>query len=185
MDTLKWKENMQQERIQKDIFLLNHYNSPLSIEDRHHFKGLDYYPPDPAFYFELELHEHEEKKVLKIEDTKGNERDFLRWGKFRFKIDDKEYTLQVYKSNPQEENLFVPFRDKTSGRETYGAGRYLDLDIERHYTPEEKWILDFNNSYNPWCAYSEFYACPYVDPENWLDVEIKAGEKNYALKKGV
>jgi len=106
----------------------------------------------------------------------------LRWGEFRFKIGDKACTLQAYKSDPNEERLFVPFRDETSGKETYGAGRYLDLDDEHHCTTDGKWILDFNCAYNPWCAYSDAYACPFVDPENWLKVAVRAGEKKYSLK---
>jgi uncharacterized protein len=75
---------------------------------------------------------------LKAEDTKGNEREFIRWGEFRFKINGKECTLQAYKGDSQEEGLFVPFRDKTNGIETYGAGRYIDLDYMEHYTMEGK-----------------------------------------------
>ena len=182
MKISEYKTKIQQERDQKDMFLSSHYQSPIPFEQRQNFNGLDYFPPDPDYRFELELHEHEEKKTLTIEDTQGNQREFLRWGEFRFKIDEKDCTLQAYKSDPDEERLFVPFKDKTSAKETYGAGRYLDLDYEAHHTADEKWILDLNNAYNPWCAYSDAYACPFVDPENWLKVEVRAGEKNYSIK---
>ena len=115
--------------------------------------------------------------------TKGQERDFLRWGEFRFKVSDREQTIQVYKSDPAEERLFILFKDATSGKETYGAGRYLDLESDRDQTAEGKWILDFNKAYNPWCVYSENYTCPLVPPENRLEVPIYAGEKNYPLKE--
>ena len=115
--------------------------------------------------------------------TKGEEQEFIRWGEFRFKVGNKELVLQAYKSNPEEETLFVPFRDATSGKETYGAGRYLDLAPEKNRTPDGKWILDFNRAYNPWCVYSEMYTCPFVPPENWLEAPIRVGEKNYPLKK--
>ena len=182
MEISKWKAKIEQERKQKDMFLSSHYQSPIPFEQRQQFTGLNYYPPDPDYRFELELNEHEEKKKLKIEDTQGNEREFLRWGEFRFKIGGKDCTLQAYKSDPHEERLFVPFKDETSARETYGAGRYLDLDYEAHHTAEEKWILDLNNAYNPWCAYCDAYACPFVDPENWLKVAVCAGEKKYSVK---
>jgi uncharacterized protein (DUF1684 family) len=97
--------------------------------ERPKFKGLRYYPPDPNLRFELELHEHSDKKIVEIEDTRGNIRRFLRWGEFRFSIVNEHCTLQAYKGEPDEERLFVPFRDATSGKETYGAGRYLDLDL--------------------------------------------------------
>jgi uncharacterized protein (DUF1684 family) len=182
MEISKWKEDILEKRNHKDIFFSSHYQSPIPFEQRQQFKRLDYYPPDPDFRFELELHEHEEKKILKINDTKGSERAFLRWGEFKFKIGDTECTLQAYKNDPHEKRLFVPFRDETSGGETYGAGRYLDLDDEHHHTTDGKWILDFNSAYNPWCAYSAAYACPFVDPENWLKAAVRAGEKKYSLK---
>ena len=76
-------------------------------------------------------------------------RDMIRWGEFRLRIGDVECTLQAYKSDPHEERLFIPFKDTTSGKETYGAGRYLDLDYQRDRTPEGKWSLDLNRAYNP------------------------------------
>jgi len=183
MEVSKWEERLLQERRQKDRFFSSHYQSPIPNEYLRQFKGLDYYSPDPNFRFEIELHKYKEKRILKTQDTQGSEREFFRWGEFRFKIGGKECKLQAYKSDPQEGRLFVPFRDKTSGNETYGAGRYIDIDVEEHYTTEGKWILDFNKAYNPRCAYSEFYACPFVDPENWLDVPVYAGERNYIKKK--
>jgi uncharacterized protein (DUF1684 family) len=173
----EWEKLLKMEREQKNTFFSTHSQSPIPLEERKKFKGLDYYPPNLDYRFELKLHEHSEKKRIKMSYTRGEEQEFLRWGEFRFKIGDKEQVLQAYKSNPEEERLFVPFRDTTSGNETYGAGRYLDLDPERHCTPEGKWILDFNKAYNPWCAYSENYTCPFVPPENWLEVVIYAGEK--------
>ncbi len=181
MEVYKWKERLEQEREEKDRFFAAHWQSPISLEERARFEGLGYYSPDSNFRFELELHEHSDKKTIQIEDTKGKMRQFLRWGEFRFNVGNEECTLQAYKSDPEEERLFVPFRDATSGRETYAAGRYLDLDLEDRI-PDGRWILDFNNAYNPWCAYSENYACPFVPPENWLKVSMKVGEKDYPLK---
>ncbi|MGM0382652.1 MAG: DUF1684 domain-containing protein [Thermodesulfobacteriota bacterium] len=74
-------------------------------------------------------------------------------------------------------------KDLTSGKETYGAGRYLDLDYQRDHTPEGKWLLDLNRAYNPWCAYSKNYVCPFVPIENWLKVPVNGGEKNYDLER--
>ena len=179
METSQWKANLERARERKDAFFAQHGQSPIVAEERPRFKGLEYYLPDPSYRFELELHEHPEKQVVRMAYTKGNEQDFLRWGEFRFKIGGKEQVLQVYRSNPQEETLFVPFKDVTSGKETYGAGRYLDLEPERDRAAEGKWVLDFNQAYNPWCAYSEAYTCPCVPSENWLEVPVLAGEKNY------
>jgi uncharacterized protein (DUF1684 family) len=180
----KWKAGLEMARKAKDEFFgSGHPQSPIPPMALQNFEGLAYYPLDPAYRFELDLHEHKEKTSLRVEDTKGGERELIRWGEFRFKIGDKDCKIQVYKSDPQEEGLFVPFRDATSGNETYGAGRYLDLEPERHLSTGGKWIVDFNVAYNPWCAYSEMYVCPFVPPENWLKVSVLAGEKNYILKR--
>ena len=179
----EWKKRLKMEREQKDTFFSIHPQSPIPLEEREKFKELDYYPPDPDYKFKLKLHEHPKKKTTKMSYTKGEEQQFIRWGEFRFKIDGQQQMLQAYKSNPEEERLFVPFRDATSGKETYGAGRYLDLEPERDLTADGKWVLDFNKAYNPWCVYSENYTCPFVPPENWLEVPIHAGEKTYSLKK--
>jgi len=179
METSEWIEHLKRERKGKDTFFRVHPHSPIPFEELRIFKGLDYYRIDPDYRFELKLHEHEKKNIVKMLDTKGNEREFLRWGEFRFKINGKECIIQAFKSDPKEDRLFILFRDSTSGKETYGAGRYLDLEPGRHLT-DEKWILDFNQAYNPWCAYNEKYACPLVPQENCLDVAILAGEKKYS-----
>jgi uncharacterized protein (DUF1684 family) len=174
-----WKRQLEKERREKDAFFAGHWQSPIPPEGRAGFGGLDYYPPDPDCRFEIELHEHEEKKIVGMAYTKGEERDFIRWGEFRFRIGGEECVLQAYKSGSEEEQLFILFRDATSGQETYGAGRYLDLDAVRNRTADGKWILDFNRAYNPWCVYSEQYTCPFVPQENRLTVPVRAGEKNY------
>ena len=184
MKISEWRGGLEREREAKDRFFAKYPQSPLPFEGRKRFKGLDYFPPDPAYRFELELHEHEEKRVIRMAYTKGQEQDFLRWGEFRFKVGDEEQAIQAYKGNPAEERLFILFRDATSGKETYGAGRYLDLEPDRDQTTEGKWILDFNKAYNPWCVYSKDYTCPLVPQENWLEVPICAGEKNYSSKVG-
>ena len=184
MDISEWRKQLEEDRAEKDWFFLKDWQSPIPSQDRPKLKGLDCFPPDPGYRFELELHEHRKKKKMKMAYTKGEEQEFIRWGEFRFEVGDKELVLQAYKRSSIEETLFIPFRDATSGKETYGAGRYLDLNSEMAQTTDGKWILDFNRAYNPWCVYSEAYTCPFVPPENWLDVPIQAGEKNYPLKKG-
>ena len=184
MNVSEWKKQLERERQEKDRFFMLHPQSPLPIEDRRKLRaGLDYFPPDPVYRFELELHEHQDKNTLKMSYTRGEEKEFIRWSEFRFKIGSENCTLQAYKNDPDKDRLFVPFRDATSGKETYGAGRYIDLESDRHRNADGKWILDFNVAYNPWCAYSEAYTCPFIPPENWLKIPIHAGEKNYPLKK--
>jgi len=185
LDISEWKACLEREREEKNRFFMLDPQSPVPREERRSLvgKGLSYFPPDPDLRFELTLYEHDEKKKIIVATTKGGEQEFIRWGEFKFEVDGKQCVLQAYKSAREEERLWVPFRDKTSGKETYGAGRYLDLGQERHRTDEGKWILDLNRAYNPWCAYSEAYTCPFIPPENWLEVPIRAGEKSYPFKK--
>jgi len=181
MDVPEWEAHLERLRRQKDRFFATDLQSPLPLEDRGAFHGLAYWPPDPEYRYELEMHEPEKKQTLEVADTGGQTRSLWRWGQFHFDVAGRRCTLHAYKSDPDEDRLFVPFRDETTGRETYSAGRYLDLEPYGNLTQEGKWIVDFNEAYNPWCAYSEHYVCPFVPPENWLQVPIRAGEKHYPL----
>jgi len=180
--TEQWKKRVQMQRREKDLFFASHPQSPLSPEHRRAFPGLAYWPPDAEYHYELKMNEHDEKQIVELADTGGQTRSLWRWGEFRFQVASQQCTLQAYKSDRGEERLFLPFRDETSGQESYGAGRYLDLDPDTHLTRDGRWIVDFNEAYNPWCAYSENYVCPFVPPENWLQVPVRAGEKKYPLK---
>jgi uncharacterized protein (DUF1684 family) len=182
MEMDAWKAQIERERREKGAFFAGHWQSPIPFEDRAEFEGLDYYPPAPDHRFEIELIEHEKKSRVRMAYTRGKETEFIRWGEFRFTIGGEECVLQAYKGDAEGESLFVPFRDATSGQGTYGAGRYLDLTAARDRTPDGKWIVDLNKAYNPWCAYSEDYTCPFVPQENWLTVPVRAGEKNYVRK---
>lgn len=174
-----WTDELAEHRRQKDSYLADHPQSPLPPDQRADFDGLAYFPPNEALRFELPLAEHEEKSTITVETTTEGERTYLRWGEFSFEVDGEPMTLQAYKADPDDDRLWVPFRDDTSGEETYGAGRYLDLEAAHDRTDDGRWILDFNLAYNPFCAYSAAYECPLIPMENWLDVPIRAGEQNY------
>lgn len=176
-DIEQWRAQLEQERRQKDAFFAEAPESPIPRDKRASFAGLSCFPLDPGLRLEVELQEHKDKQVVTFSSTGGKDQDFLRWGEFRFTIDGKDCTLQAFKTVPWERNLFVLFRDATSGQESYGAGRYIDLEPGRDLTPEGTWVLDFNRAYNPWCAYSEDYACPLVPRDNWLEVAVRAGER--------
>ncbi len=177
-----WKKELKDTRKEKDRFFEESPDSPIPQEDRSEFEGLAYFPIDSDYRFELELHEHEEKETFTIDVTGEGDREYIRWGEFHFEIDGEEQVLHAYKRGSDEEGLFVPFRDSTCGEESYGAGRYLDLG-EEDYLGDDKWVVDFNKVYNPWCAYSGKFSCPLPPHENWLEVPIYAGEKKYPLKK--
>lgn len=105
----------------------------------------------------------------------GDLRDFEVYGRFVFEHDGQELGLTAYRMVPEPpgfDELFVPFKDATTGRQTYGAGRYLDIPRR----DGEDYVIDFNRAYNPLCAYSPRYNCPYPPPENTLPVPVEAGE---------
>lgn len=159
-------------RAEKDRFFRTSPYSP--IPDRAGFTGLNYYPPDPAYRYTLPLEPAEQPEPLLFQTSTGDERTYTRIGVVDFEVEGQPARLALYQSDEHEE-LFLPFRDATSGNETYGAGRYLEP--ERLAGGEI--VVDFNLAYNPFCAYSEDYSCPLPPFENHLKVAIRAGEKAY------
>ncbi len=179
MEINSWKKQLERERRLKDNYFKVHPESPIPLSKREKFKGLSYYPPNRDYRLELDLHEYDEKTRIQMQVAHGEEQKYVRWGELQFILQGEECRLQVYKRDT-EEWLFVPFRDQTSGMETYGAGRYLDLQLDENKLVDGRWFLDFNRAYNPWCAYNESYTCPFTPQENWLDLPIRAGERKYS-----
>jgi hypothetical protein len=176
-DESDWREQIEHERQSKDEYFRNHPRSPIPRELRDELEGLSYYSPDPDLRYELTLHEHDQKETRTVATTADGEQEYVVWGEFRFEVDGEECTLQAYRSDPDEDRLWLPFRDETNGEDTYGAGRYIDLEAE-HRLDDDSWLVDFNEAYSPLCAYSPRYECPLIPMENWLDVRIEAGERH-------
>ncbi|MDZ7344623.1 MAG: DUF1684 domain-containing protein [candidate division KSB1 bacterium] len=170
-----------QQRREKDIAFKNSSSSPLPEKDKKNFHGLPYFPVDLKFRFEGPIYRYAQRETFEMIASNGARRKTLRYGYFEFQLDDKKYRLQVYKlldlPHQYSHLLFVPFTDATSGRESYGGGRYIDLE-ERQ---DNSYVVDFNLAYNPSCAYGrEDYSCPIPPKENHLPVRIEAGEKKWA-----
>lgn len=159
------------ERKEKDEYF-RQTGSPIPEEQRTGFTGLRYYPPDSSLAFNLKLARLPQPEPANITATKGDVRKMERYGTFSFTVNGKPCTLTAYTSATNPDNLFVPFKDATNDVETYGVGRYLDLEIK----DDDLYQLDFNRAYNPYCAYNPGYTCPLVPLENVLDVAIRAGE---------
>lgn len=157
----------------KDHFFGTAHESPLPHEARHDFEGLDYYGPNPDLVFTLDVEPGDDSEV-KVGTSDGSERTYKRAGTVRFEVNGEPAQLTLYSTG--HPGYFLPFRDSTSGKATYGAGRYLDLEPNDDGTV----TVDFNYAYNPTCAYDEAYSCPLPPTENWLRVPIEAGEKNFA-----
>ena len=148
--------------------------SPLDSADRQGFRRLNYFPPDSRYRMVLSLERPASEDTVTILDTKGEERKYVRAGIVRFELESRPETLTVFRE-PFRNYLFLPFRDTTSGGETYAVGRYL----EPIPAGPDKFLIDFNRAYNPYCAYSHRWACPIPPDENVLSVAIRAGEKKY------
>ena len=164
-------------RKEKDQFFRADPGSPIQLERRSGFKGLNYFDPSEEYRVTATLERFERPQPVQIVTSTGTDQPYLRYGMLRFEIVGRSLQLVVYKStdDPFARSLFVPFSDETSGSETYGSGRYLDLEEQ----VGDAYELDFNQAYNPYCAYNDEYTCPIPPRENKLPVKILAGEKNY------
>lgn len=138
------------------------------------FHGIDYYPVDPAYRVEARLERFDEPKEVQIPSVAGTTSRMLVPGKLVFALDGKSYALEPLVATPGETELFIIFKDETSGTETYGAGRYLYATLE-----EGRATVDFNKAYNPPCAFTPFATCPLPPRANRLAIRIPAGEKRY------
>jgi uncharacterized protein (DUF1684 family) len=148
--------------------------SPLTAEQRRRFGGLVYFEEAPDLVFALRPERVEGMALVEMPTSSGETAMYEEWGRVHFEVDGEPATLMIYR-HPASDSLFLPFRDATSGHESYGAGRYLEV----HEVEDGTVYLDFNYAYNPYCAYNEGYSCPMPPPENRLSVPIRAGERNF------
>jgi uncharacterized protein (DUF1684 family) len=159
-------------RAEKDAFFRTP-DGPLGEASRATFRGLRYYDPDPRWVVAASLDRVARPDTVRFVTSQRTFEMYLRIGKARFTIDGRSFELSVYQS--VDGGLFVPFTDRTTGRETYGAGRYLDVAQELGGT--DRLRLDFNRAYSPYCAYEPRWTCPLPPPENHLEVAVRAGER--------
>jgi len=168
---------IERDRAAKDAFFRSSSHSPIPARARPDFAGLASFPVDSAHRFaglRLSSYEGDGPPTFEIPTSDGGMRPARRVGLLRFEVGGVTHALTAYDlSGGHDHSLFVPFLDATSGTETYGAGRYLDLEPE----PDGTYVLDFNLAYHPYCAYSVEYSCPLTPGENRLPVRIEAGER--------
>jgi uncharacterized protein (DUF1684 family) len=174
---LPYAQRIEQDRASKDALFRSSSESPLAHELRHAFTGIRYFAVDEAYRLgglRLAPYLGDQPVEFSIPTSDGRLRGARRAGTFGFTLDDIACSLIAYDlSGGQAEGLFVPFLDGTSGRETYGAGRYLDVEPELDGT----YVLDFNLAYHPLCVYSDHYSCPLTPAENRLSLRVEAGER--------
>ncbi|HZD80562.1 MAG TPA: DUF1684 domain-containing protein [Actinomycetota bacterium] len=160
----------------KDAFFREGPTSPLTDEQRRSFEGLAYYPPTDALVIRAPLDpDVDRQEPVVMQTTTGGSQEYRRAGVVRFRVDGDVAQVTLYAS-PDQRELFLPFRDATSGKESYGAGRYLEVEPP---APDGTVEIDFNYAYNPYCAYNEAWSCPLPPGENWLRVPIRAGERTF------
>ena len=174
-----FKAEIEKHREEYKSEFLKSANSPLKQED---FKYLRFYEPNEKFKVECKF-VPTKGKPFELPTSAGKTKTYVKFGELKFEIDEKKYKLAVYQSLglkiiPQyRDYLFIPFKDLTNGKGSYGGGRYLDFRMKQ--LEGEKIYLDFNKAYNPYCAFSEGYSCPIPPKENHLKVAIEAGEMNF------
>ena len=155
--------------------------SPLTTEDLAVFKTLAFYPANETFFVVAKLVRTQKEKPFEMETSTDRKPLYVKYGELYFTINGRDFELNVYKNiqlskkKEYKDYLFLPFSDLTSGAESYIGGKYIDLRIPK----EDTIVIDFNTSYNPYCAYNYKYSCPKVPLENDLDIEIKAGVKKF------
>jgi len=146
--------------------------------NRREFTELERFPLDPAYRIVTTFEPYPEPREVAIPTVIGEPSMMLAPGLLRFFVNGEEVTLEPYISTPDDRDLFLVFRDATSGETTYGAGRFLSAELVEGSTDV---VLDFNLATNPPCAFTPFATCPLPTPENTLFVAIEAGEKYSSL----
>jgi hypothetical protein len=154
----------------KDEYFAHDRESPLTPEQKQVFKGLKYFPPNPELNLEVTVHEFPDKQLIEMQTTTGDIQLYQGYGKFSLSVDGQPAELTIYQS---DSGWFLPFVDSLSGKETYPAGRYLEPEP----LGDDRFRVDFNLAYNPYCAYNDTWSCPLTPFENRLKVPIRSGEK--------
>ena len=176
-EPVDYADAVAQLRSQKDAYFRASQHSPIPQAERAAFAGLPYYPLDESLRFEglrLEPYAGDEPSDFQIPTSDGKLRPAHRAGILSFELGGAKRSLTGYTFDAEDDDsLFVPFLDATSGTETYGAGRYLDIDPDEDGT----YAIDFNLAYHPSCVYDPRFSCPLTPAENRLPVRIEAGER--------
>jgi uncharacterized protein (DUF1684 family) len=157
-------------RAEKDEFFQRHPQSPLTPEQRKGFIGLNYFSENEVLRLEVQVEPLKDQQPMQMQTSTGGVQEYMRYGRFKFQVDGQDAELTIYHNG---HGYFLPFVDSLAGKETYPAGRYLEPEA----LAGDRFFVDFNLAYNPYCAYNEMWSCPITPAENRLKVPIRAGEK--------
>lgn len=165
-------------RSEKDFFMANSADSPLSEKGKAEFSGLKYFDFNPDFIFKSKLFQYEPKDTVIVKGTKGEDRQYVKYGYVKIDYQGNTHQVNVYESSYKGKKYYsIWFTDKTTNDESYGVGRYLDF--QKSVNPEKIYTIDFNYAYNPYCAYNSKFSCAIPSKEDHLDIAIETGEKKY------
>jgi len=167
---------IEQQREEKDRDMRNAEDSPFA-PDSVQYNGLNYFPIDRSYKIKAKLEVIADKKIVTLPTSDGKQKQYLEFAYAVFDLHEQENKLLILETVGGEFDgiLFLAFGDDTSADETYGAGRYLELEQEGENTI----TIDFNLAYNPYCAYTDGFSCPFPPSGNLLKIPIRVGEMNY------
>jgi uncharacterized protein (DUF1684 family) len=175
-ERIPYQELISNHRDEINDFMENDPDSPLADSLKPDFRGLQFFPANQEFKVTAKLETVPGNPTLVMATSDGETREYIKYAYAYFELGNKENRLTLLQAKGDDsDNLFLPFTDLSSGVDTYGGGRYLDLEL----TDNNRITIDFNLAYNPYCVYSEAYSCPLPPAENQLSIAIEAGEKNF------
>lgn len=172
-------KNIEKHRIETDEWMKDNPQSPFNAKGKIEFSPLKYFPVDENFKFKSKLYEYDTKVIHPIFGTKGEERAAVRYGFFRLTKGTNKFKVNVYGNKVKTGEVYysILFTDKTTGKETYEVGRYIEFELNEN--KDFIYTIDFNLAFNPYCSYSPNYSCAIPLEDDYLDLQITAGEMKF------
>ena len=173
----KYWEAMEAKRNKIIDFMVNDTESPFNQNEDVKYEGLNFFEIDPDFRVKVRIEKLSPPLPFNMQMTDGKTDEYFKYAFAYFTLGGAEQRLVLLKSKQFYDDpwLFLPFYDETSAIETYGGGRFLNVE----YHGEKEIYIDFNMAYNPYCAYTDAYRCPVPPSENRITIKVTAGERNY------
>jgi uncharacterized protein (DUF1684 family) len=168
-----WRSALEAVRSAKNA-MFRTADGPLTPAQQATFAGLHYFAPDATWRLSGHLEAAASIDTVHFVTSKRSLEAYLRVGQVHFDRQGHSYALTLYRA-VDSGRYFLPFTDATTGHSTYGAGRYLDLDVG----PDGAVALDFNRAYSPYCAYNDGWVCPVAPAENHVSIAVQAGEQQF------
>ena len=170
---------IEKEREEKNEFMKNSPYSPFNTGYKVEFYELNYFDVDPDFLFKSKLYQYSPKDTVTVMGTKGDERKMVRYGYFLINYNKNDYKVNFYEGTATsgKKHYTISFTDKTTNKETYGVGRYIEMELNAD--PNHLYEVDFNLAFSPYCSYSPDYSCSIPLKEDFIPIDIRAGEKKF------